>query len=120
MKTKDSIIEAIGLAEDGESRRSFLIELHKYLKSRMLRNQVDEYPKVCSFNRSCDRCDSHKYFSEFCRLQGVDPYVAHSMLRLIYAEMFCDCEYLHFLKVAEGDPEPPRSRYVTKEGGWEP
>lgn len=119
METKDSIREAIELAEDSDFRRSFLIELHKYLKTKLPENIVGEYPHACSFDRSCDR-DPYKHFTGFCRLQGVDPYVAHSMLRLIYAEMLCDCEYLHFLKVTEGDPEPARTVYVEKDWRWLP
>jgi len=119
MYTKISIDEAIKLAEDGEFRRSFLIKLHKYLKSKLPENQVDEYPKACSFNRSCD-CDCYEHFSIFCRLEGMHPYVAHSMLRLKYRHFNCDCDYLHDLKVTEEDPEPPRVVHMKKEGGWEP
>jgi len=54
MNTIISINEATLLAEDGDFRRSFLIELHKYLKDKKPENQVDEYHKACSFNRSCD------------------------------------------------------------------
>ena len=119
MKRTDSINEAIKLAEDGEFRRSFLIKLHKYLKSKLLENQVDEYPKACSFNRSCD-CNCYEYFFRFCRMQGMHPYVAHELLRLKYGNFDCDCEYLHFLKVTEEDPEPPQIEYVKEEGRWLP
>jgi len=70
MYTIISINEAILLVEDGNFKRSFLIELHKYLKDKLPDNQVDEYPQVCSFNRSCDRCDPYKHFYKFCSLHG--------------------------------------------------
>jgi hypothetical protein len=119
MNTIVSINEAIQLAEDGDFRRSFLIELHKYLKDKLPENQVDEYPKECSFDGSCTRCDSYKHFDKFCMLQGMHPYVAHSMLRLKYGDIGCDWEYFQYLKVTEEDPEPQRVIYVTK-GRWQP
>ena len=120
MNTIISINEATLLAEDGDFRRSFLIELHKYLKDKLPENQVDEYPKACSFNRSCDCCDSLKHFYGFCRLQGMHPHVAHEMLRLKYGNFSCDYEYLHYLKVTDEDPEPPRIVHMKKEGRWLP
>ncbi len=119
MNTIISIDEAIKLAEDGDFRRSFLIKLHKYLKDELPENQVDGYPEACSFNRSGD-CDCYKHFSSFCRLQGMHPFVAREMLRLIYGRFDCDCDYLHYLKVTDEDPEPPRVVHMKKEGGWEP
>jgi len=119
MNTIISINEATLLAEDGDFRRSFLIELHKYLKDKLPENEVDEYPKACSFSRSCDCCDSLEHFYRFCRLQGMHPHVAHEMLRLKYGNFSCDYEYLHYLKVTEEDPEPPRVVHMKKEGGWE-
>jgi len=48
------------------------------------------------------------------------PHIAHEMLRLKYGNYSCDWEYLHYLKVTEEDPEPPRVIYMTKEGRWSP
>ena len=117
MNTIISINEAILLLEDGEFRRSFLIEFHKYLKDKLSKDQVNEDPKVCSFDRSCTRCNSFKHFDKFCMSRGMHPDVAHGMLRLMYGEcMGCDWDYFQNLKATEEDPEPPRIAYLKIEG----
>lgn len=114
METTNSIKGALELAEFGDFRRSFLIALHKHLKTKMPGNKVDECPHECRCGRPSG-LDPYRHFSGFCRLQGLDPYVAHSIFRIIYAEMRCDCQYLHYLKVTEGDPEPARTKYVERD-----
>ena len=109
MNTIISINEATLLAEDGDFRRSFLIELHKYLKDQLPKNRADEYPKTCTFASSCTRCASLNHFETFCMSREVQPDVARHLFRLMYGGgMGCDWDYFLDLKVTEEDPEPPR------------
>ena len=113
MNTIIRINEATLLAEDGDFRRSFLIELHKYLKDKLPENEVYEYPKIGS---SCVGCNE-LHFETFCISRSMHPTVARELLCLMYGNNFsCDWDYFEYLKVTEEDPEPPRAEYVEIDG----
>jgi hypothetical protein len=83
-------------------QKKFLIELHKYLKSKLPHNKVDEYPRACIFDHFNEsEYYRYKHFSDFCKLQRVDPYVAHRLLLIQHGDLYCDCDYLHNMKITE-------------------
>ena len=119
MYTNVGIYETFLLLEDGEFRRSFLIELHKYLKDKLPKDRVDAYPKGCNIGSSSGCRNDMIHFETFCISRSMHPLVARELLRLIYGPfMNCDCEYFLDLKVTEEDPEPPRAEYVNIYGRW--
>ena len=101
MKTKYSIWNGLWLWEDDGYRKEYLIELNKYLKSKLPQYKVDEYPKECCFDHwnDSERC-RYKHFIDFCKLKRIDPYVAHRLFT-IHRCIDCDCQYLHEMEVAE-------------------
>jgi len=107
MDISSSINEAFWLFEDDEFRRSFLFELHQYLKDQLPKNRADEYPKTCTFASSCTHCACINHFETFCISREVQPDVARHLFRLMYGPSIdCDWEYFQQLKVTEEDPEP--------------
>jgi len=115
MYTNVGIYETFLLLEDGKFRRSFLIELHKYLKDKLPKNLVDKYPNIGS---SCVSFNE-LHFETFCISRNMHPTVARELLCLMYGNNFsCDWDYFEYLKVTEEDPEPPRAEYVEIDGRW--
>ena len=87
-------------------QKKFLIELKKYLISKLPQNKVDEYPKTHCFDHLNDSEDYRfKHFIDFCKLKRIDPYVAHRLFTVQYGCMDCDCEYLRDINVTEDSHE---------------
>ena len=106
MKRKDRIYKAIELVSDRKFRKSFVVELHEYLKANMPHLDTGELPWACGY----DLFDSpfnklHRHFINFCKLQGVDWLFAHTIFRATYGELYCDCDYLYNLRVTDNDVE---------------
>ncbi len=106
MKRKESTYKAIRLAGEREFRKSFVTDLHKYLKDNMPQLEEGERPWACGY----DLFDSpfnklHKHFIDFCKLQEVDWLFAHTIFRAKYGELYCDCDYLYNLRVTYDDVE---------------
>ena len=104
MKMNKSILRAIGLVSDRAFRRSFVIELHKYLKENMPQYQFGECPWACGYDHfNSPSSKLYKHFINFCKLEGIDWFLAHTIFRAKYGEFYCDCDYLYNLKVTDDE-----------------
>ena len=106
MKRKESIHRATGLVSNREFRKSFVTELHAYLKDNMPQLETGERPWACGYDLfDISYRKLYKHFINFCKLQGMDWFLAHTIFRAKYGELYCDCDYLYNLKVTDNDVE---------------